>query len=124
VKSLLATTTLPALHPQARIKLEPFISAFDQVLIARARRSGFRKAGRRTLKVLTAGIDATLTETVGHTIELAVVLFAFRRCVEHYDAAIPKDAPVRLQRRQYHLIHCAWRLIGELEQFHGLPVRG
>ena len=113
---------LPKLRPENRAKLEPFLSTLNQVLMPRARRAGFRMAGKRTLATLTAGIDAALTNAIGHTIEPVIVFFAFRRCCQMYAAAISEGAPVSLQRRQFHLIDCAWRLIVELEQFDQVDV--
>ena len=112
------TAPLPELPPEERTSLQPFVSVFDQTLIARARRAGFRKASNRTLIKLTAMVNSALTKAIGHSIEPVIVFLAFRRCGQMYATAIPESGPLALQRQQLYLVDCAWRLIVELEQFH------
>jgi len=121
VKYLLATTPLPELDATHRLQLEPFISVLDRVLLERARRAGFRKAGRRTLRRLAREINHEINHSFGHGIEAEIVLFALRRCVRRYDEAVATDAPLRLCRQQLRLIDCLWRIVLELAEFHGLP---
>ena len=113
----LLQVTLPVVRPEDRERLEPFVSVFDRVVVTTARHAGFRKAGRRSLTKLTTAIEATISDELGHASELVIVLFAFRRCGQVYAAAIDQTVPASIQRAQFHLIDCAWRLIIELEQF-------
>jgi hypothetical protein len=101
-----------------RERLEPFVSIFDRVVVPKVRRAGFRKAGRRTLAKLTKTIEAATSDELGHALEMAIVVFAFRRCGQMYAAAIEETASAAVRRAQLHLIDCAWRLIIELEQYH------
>jgi hypothetical protein len=114
---LLRATPMPELAAENRAKLQPFISAFDQTILARARKAGFRKSSKRTLMSLTKMINTILIETTGHPMDLAIVLFAFRRCGQAYFAAMKDNGP---RRQQFHLIDCLWRLTVELEHFHEL----
>jgi hypothetical protein len=108
---------LPVIDPEDRMRLSPFILIFDGVLVPKARSTGFRKASPRALARLSRDLETAITSDLGHRLESVIVMFALRRCGQMYAAAIDQTEPVSVQRAQFHLIDCAWRLIVELEQY-------
>ena len=111
---------LPSVSVDDRLRLQPFSGVLELILVPRARRVGFRRAGSRSLSVLSRQIDAYLTGKVGHEVDQAITMFALRRACQVYIAAIDCDQPVNLQRAQLHLMDCVWRLTVEIQQHLGL----
>ena len=112
----LAKVSLPSLSAADSLRLQPFSGAIESILFPKARRAGFRRAGRKSLSRLNRTIEIFLSEAVGHEIDQAITVFGLRRACQFYIAAIEKQTSGSLRRGQIHLLDCVWRLIVELQQ--------